>query len=178
VEQDPLVIWESVRTAIRQTMEQAEAEHGEVVVKAVGITNQRECRPTILSPELVPALSAQKLFRSACVRFSWPSSQPRLPSPTSAPPTVGGDNFQSPAEGRPGRWLQVRRQWSGTEPPASRCTTPLCGWTTAPRASATKWRSALAAGTISARYALPAGTAPACSTLSTDGPVGRPPLVS
>ncbi|GAB4822772.1 hypothetical protein N2152v2_009818 [Parachlorella kessleri] len=42
VEQDPLTIWESMRTAIQQTMEQAQHEHGEVVVKAIGITNQRE----------------------------------------------------------------------------------------------------------------------------------------
>ncbi len=46
MEQDPLTIWESVRTAIQQTMEQARQEHGEVVVKAIGITNQRKvtCR--------------------------------------------------------------------------------------------------------------------------------------
>lgn len=42
VEQDPLVIWESVRTAIQRTMDQAAERHGPVVVKAVGITNQSE----------------------------------------------------------------------------------------------------------------------------------------
>jgi glycerol kinase len=42
VEQDPLAIWESVQEAIRLTLERAAAAHGEVVVRAVGITNQRE----------------------------------------------------------------------------------------------------------------------------------------
>lgn len=42
VEQDPLVIWDSVRIAIRRTMDQARAKHPDLVVKSVGITNQRE----------------------------------------------------------------------------------------------------------------------------------------
>ena len=42
VEQDPLAIWRSVQEAIAAAMRQAEAEHGKVEVKALGITNQRE----------------------------------------------------------------------------------------------------------------------------------------
>lgn len=42
VEQDPLAIWRSVQEAIAAAMHQAEAEHGKVEVKALGITNQRE----------------------------------------------------------------------------------------------------------------------------------------
>ncbi|PSC73566.1 Glycerol kinase [Micractinium conductrix] len=42
VEQCPLAIWASVQEAVGTALEQALAQHGELVVKAVGITNQRE----------------------------------------------------------------------------------------------------------------------------------------
>jgi len=42
VEQDPLAIWGSVQEAVRLAMEPALEQYGELTVRAVGITNQRE----------------------------------------------------------------------------------------------------------------------------------------
>ena len=42
VEQDPLAIWHSVQAAMEGGMARARDAHGEVRVRAVGITNQRE----------------------------------------------------------------------------------------------------------------------------------------
>ncbi|KAL4529027.1 hypothetical protein Ndes2437A_g03549 [Nannochloris sp. 'desiccata'] len=44
VDQDPMAIWESVQKAISETMRQAQERYGDgkVIVRAIGITNQRE----------------------------------------------------------------------------------------------------------------------------------------
>ena len=41
-EHDPAVIWETVETCIRETLNAAEERHGRIGVVALGITNQRE----------------------------------------------------------------------------------------------------------------------------------------
>lgn len=115
VEQDPLAIWRSVQDAAAQCMEAALEQHGALTVVAVGITNQRE-------PAEAPAASIVACARSAGRHLHAPARWPRLTPPATLRP-------------------QARRRWSGTARRGSRCTTPLCGWTTAPRGFATSCSS-------------------------------------